>query len=100
MKKKILRYLKLAAATLGLAVVVSACAKPPEYNSHKKLGPQINYTITGIEAGAGITDSTETALSKYHLKSANWQIMPSSTAAMVSTLDKAIKNKEPIVVTG
>lgn len=100
MKKKILRYLKLAAATLGLAVVVSACAKPPEYNSHKKLGSQINYTITGIEAGAGITDSTETALSKYHLKSANWQIMPSSTAAMVSTLDKAIKNKEPIVVTG
>lgn len=100
-KKKILRYLKLVAATLGLAVIVSACGvQPPKYDSNKKLGPQINYTITGIEAGAGVTDSTETALDKYKLKKANWQIMPSSTAAMVSTLDKAIKNKEPIVVTG
>lgn len=98
MKKKILRYLKLAAATLGLAVVVSACAKPPEYNSHKKLGPQINYTITGIEAGAGSMEKTEDALNKYGLKKANWQIMPTSTAAMTSTLDKAVKHKQPIVV--
>ena len=84
---------------LGMVLIVSACAKPPEYDSHKKLGPQINYTITGIEAGAGEMGNTQTLLSKYKLKQANWQIMPSSTAAMISTLDKAVKNKQPIVVT-
>lgn len=100
MKKKILRYLKIAAMVTGLALIVSACAKPASYDSNKKLGPQINYTITGIEAGAGMMGNTQTLLSKYGLKQANWQIMPSSTAAMISTLDKAVKNKEPIVVTG
>src|SRR5699024_8048208 len=29
----------------------------------------------------------------------NWQLMPSSTAAMASTLGKAIDDKKPIVVT-
>ncbi|WP_406946837.1 glycine betaine ABC transporter substrate-binding protein [Lactiplantibacillus plantarum] len=66
-------------------------SKPAEYDSHKKLGPQINYTITGIEAGAGVMANTQTLLSKYKLKQANWQIMPSSTAAMISTLSKAVK---------
>lgn len=58
----------------------------------------MNYTITGIEAGAGSMEKTEDALNKYGLKKANWQIMPTSTAAMTSTLDKAVKHKQPIVV--
>lgn len=100
LKKRILRYLQMATVIICLTAIVSACAKPAEYDSHKKLGPQINYTITGIEAGAGEMANTQTLLSKYKLKQANWQIMPSSTAAMISTLSKAVKNKQPIVVTG
>ncbi|UQS84451.1 glycine/betaine ABC transporter [Apilactobacillus apisilvae] len=84
-----------------LATVLTACSSATSpYNSHKKLGPQINYTITGIDAGAGIMASTQKALSEYPLAQNKWQLQTSSTAAMTSTLGKAIKYKQPIVVTG
>lgn len=70
------------------------------YDTKKPVGEQINYTITGIDAGAGIMSSTEKAISDYQLDKNNWQLQPSSTAAMTSTLAKAIKDKRPIVVTG
>lgn len=70
------------------------------YDAKKPVGEQINYTITGIDAGAGIMSSTEKAISDYQLDKNNWQLQPSSTAAMTSTLAKAIKDKRPIVVTG
>lgn len=66
----------------------------------KPLGEQINYTITGIDAGAGIMLSTQNAIKDYKLDDYNWQLQTSSTAAMTSTLEKAIKDKRPIVVTG
>ena len=81
--------------------MVAACSSQTKpYDSKQKLGPQINYTITGIDAGAGIMASTQTALTDYGLAKDNWQLQTSSTAAMTSTLDKAIKDKRPIVVTG
>ncbi|PLS38223.1 glycine/betaine ABC transporter [Carnobacterium maltaromaticum] len=70
------------------------------YDAKNPVGEQINYTITGIDAGAGIMSSTEKAISDYQLDKNNWQLQPSSTAAMTSTLAKAIKDKRPIVVTG
>lgn len=70
------------------------------YDAKKPVGEQINYTITGIDAGAGIMSNTEKAISDYQLDKNNWQLQPSSTAAMTSTLAKAIKDKRPIVVTG
>lgn len=79
-------------------IILTACGDPPTYKENQKLGKQVNYTITGIEAGAGSMEKTEDALNKYGLKKANWQIMPTSTAAMTSTLDKAVKHKQPIVV--
>lgn len=85
-----------------LASTLSACSssKPAAYNPKEKLGKQINYTITGIDAGAGIMASTQKALNTYDLRQNKWQLQTSSTAAMTSTLDKAIKYKQPIVVTG
>ncbi|WP_125771298.1 glycine betaine ABC transporter substrate-binding protein [Companilactobacillus furfuricola] len=81
--------------------LLAACGSTTApYNPKEKLGPQINYTITGVDAGAGVMSSTQTALDKYGLKEKNWQLQPSSTAAMTSTLDKAIKDKRPIVITG
>ncbi|MBA1434303.1 glycine betaine ABC transporter substrate-binding protein [Bombilactobacillus bombi] len=97
MKKK----LKLGFLSLALITLLVGCsgASLPAYNSQKAVGPQINYTITGIEAGAGIMGRADQALDSYQLKKHNWQLMTSSTAAMISTLDKATKNRQPIVVT-
>ncbi|KRM24357.1 glycine betaine ABC transporter substrate-binding protein [Latilactobacillus graminis] len=86
---------------MGLVMLLTACGSQTKpYDAHEKLGSQINYTITGIDAGAGIMASTQTALTKYHLDDQNWQLQTSSTAAMTSTLDKAIADKRPIVITG
>lgn len=91
----------LIPVVLTLLILLSGCStKVPKYQSKKALGPQINYTITGIDAGAGIMASTQKALSTYGLAKDNWQLQTSSTAAMTSTLDKAIRHKQPIVITG
>ncbi|WP_334329241.1 glycine betaine ABC transporter substrate-binding protein [Companilactobacillus sp. HBUAS59699] len=100
MKKK-LKYLSVFFVALLIIPLITACSSQTQpYDSSKKLGGQINYTITGIDAGAGIMSSTQTALKDYGLSDKNWQLQTSSTAAMTSTLDKAIKEKRPIVVTG
>ena len=96
-------YKKIIAALAMVATVgfLTACSSTqPKYDAKKPLGPQINYTITGIDAGAGIMSSTDKALKAYGLEEKNWQLQPSSTAAMTSTLPKAIADKRPIVVTG
>ena len=96
-------YKKIIAALAMVATVgfLTACSSTqPKYAAKKPLGPQINYTITGIDAGAGIMSSTDKALKAYGLEEKNWQLQPSSTAAMTSTLQKAIADKRPIVVTG
>ncbi|VTZ94709.1 Glycine betaine/carnitine transport binding protein GbuC [Lacticaseibacillus rhamnosus] len=96
-------YKKIIAALAMVATVgfLTACSSTqPKYDAKKPLGPQINYTITGIDAGAGIMSSTDKALKAYGLEQKNWQLQPSSTAAMTSTLQEAIADKRPIVVTG
>ncbi|MCO6017615.1 glycine/betaine ABC transporter [Carnobacterium divergens] len=95
MMKKLMTLL-LAASFL---ILLSSCATGLEpYDAKKPLGEQINYTITGIDAGGGIMSATDKAIEDYKLT--NWQLQPSSSAAMTSTLEKAIKDKRPIVVTG
>ncbi len=59
----------------------------------------VDYTITGIEPGAGITVTTEKAIEEYENLS-GWTLETSSTAAMVTALEEAISNEEPIIVTG
>ncbi|WP_085520571.1 glycine betaine ABC transporter substrate-binding protein [Tuberibacillus sp. Marseille-P3662] len=62
------------------------------------IGEKTDWTITGIDAGAGQMQVTRKkvmtgyGLDKWHLKS-------SSGTAMTAALQKAIKNKEPIIVT-
>ncbi|MFB7155584.1 glycine betaine ABC transporter substrate-binding protein [Lysinibacillus sp. NPDC056232] len=84
----------LAGAKIGLVV--------PSYmdvNSIEDLKKQADRTITGIEPGAGITAATEKALDEYD-NLADWNLLTSSSGAMTTSLAKAIKNKEDIVVTG
>ncbi|TLS35567.1 glycine betaine ABC transporter substrate-binding protein [Pseudalkalibacillus caeni] len=63
------------------------------------VGEELDYTITGIEPGAGIMSATNKALEEYDsLK--GWTLQESSSAAMAAALGKAIDKEEPIIVTG
>lgn len=77
----------------------------PEYvdiNSIAELrgqGARFNGTIYGIEPGAGLTKQTqERMLPEYELES-EFQLLTSSTAAMLTELDRAIRAERDIVVT-
>ncbi|MFA1819956.1 glycine betaine ABC transporter substrate-binding protein [Virgibacillus oceani] len=63
------------------------------------VGEEVDYTITGIEPGAGITQATNTALEDYE-NLAGWHHEEASTAAMLTELRTAIENEEPIIVAG
>lgn len=98
MKKSLpIKLISLASASLLLA----ACngEDTSEDNGETSIGEQLNYTITGIEPGAGITERTEQALEEYD-NLQDWELETSSTAGMMGQLDSAINNEEPIVVTG
>ncbi|MDQ0298163.1 glycine betaine/proline transport system substrate-binding protein [Salibacterium salarium] len=60
---------------------------------------EMDYTITGIEPGAGVVGSAETAVEEYDSLN-GWTVETSSGGAMATALGEAIENEEPIVVTG
>ncbi|HER5551722.1 ABC transporter permease/substrate binding protein [Streptococcus pyogenes] len=84
----------LKGTKLGLAV--------PKYmtdvNSIEDLSKQADQKITGIEPGAGIMAEAKKTLKEYHNLS-SWELVAASTGAMTTSLDQAIKKKDPIVVT-
>lgn len=59
----------------------------------------VDYTIIGIEPGAGITQQAKETLEEYE-NLAGWELQESSTAGMLAELENAIKNKDPIIITG
>ncbi|SEQ58969.1 glycine betaine/proline transport system substrate-binding protein [Granulicatella balaenopterae] len=84
----------LTGARVGLVV--------PAYmdvNSISDLTTQANQTITGVESGAGVVSATEQVLKDYP-NLADWQLVPSSSGAMVTALGKAIENGQDIIITG
>ena len=96
-------------AIIGL-VVLAACSDDDtsenddtpnknESSASEDYSEAVNYTITGIEPGAGISVATEKAIEEYD-SLAGWEVELSSTAAMMSELEKAIDNEEPIIITG
>ncbi|HHC5116106.1 TPA: ABC transporter permease/substrate binding protein [Streptococcus pyogenes] len=84
----------LKGTKLGLAV--------PKYmtdvNSIEDLSKQADQKITGIEPGAGIMAAAKKTLKEYHNLS-SWELVAASTGAMTTSLDQAIKKKDPIVMT-
>lgn len=58
---------------------------------------QFNGEITGIDAGAGVMQTTEELIEAYDL---NYELITSSGPAMTAALSSAIENEEWIVVTG
>lgn len=70
-----------------------------DVDSIADLKDQAGKVITGIEPGAGITESTKKALETYD-NLGDWTLSTSSSGAMTTQLGQAIKNEEPIIVTG
>ncbi len=100
-RKKIFIYLASFVLVILVIFLLSLNSnKLPRYNAQKSVGNQTEYTITGIEAGAGIMSTTQKAVSAYGLNKSGWQLQTSSTAVMLSQLGKAMKNHQSIVITG
>lgn len=60
---------------------------------------EMDYTITGIEPGSGITESARATLDAYD-NLEGWELQESSTGGMMVELEQAISNEEPIIITG
>lgn len=91
---------------LSFTLLLAACGSSEEGSNgsgqetaSNSLGEALDYTITGIEPGAGITQLTLNTLEEYE-NLEGWTLLESSTAGMIGALDQAIKNEEPIIVTG
>jgi len=69
-----------------------------DLKDNDSLGESVDWTITGIDPGAGIMMMTEKAMEEYELD--NWNLEESSEAAMLATLSEAYDNEEPIIFTG
>ena len=94
-------------AGLSLSLVVAGCGQDDSASNGNNGGnetttnfsEELDYTITGIEPGAGITGQAINTLEEYE-NLEGWELEESSTAGMIGSLDAAIKNEEPIIVTG
>lgn len=64
----------------------------------EEVGKQVNFTITGIEPGAGLMTGTEKVIVEYGLD--EWNLLASSSAAMAKVLQDAYASEQPIIVTG
>src|SRR5699024_8935596 len=68
-----------------------------DLKDNEALGDELDWQITGIDPGAGIMALSEDALEEYELE--QWDLQNSSEAAMLTELEDAVDNEEPIVVT-
>ncbi|WP_208560733.1 glycine betaine ABC transporter substrate-binding protein [Marinilactibacillus kalidii] len=82
------------------ALLLSACStsEGAEDTGENHLGEQLDYTITGTEPGAGLTQMAHDTIETYD-NLEGWTLQESSAAGMITELDQAIQNEEPIIVT-
>jgi glycine betaine/proline transport system substrate-binding protein len=90
--------LTLVAAGCGSDDKGSSDGASSEGNGEVNYSEAVDYKITGIEAGAGVFKASEQVLEDYGLD--GWEVQASSSGAMATALGEAIKNEEPIIVTG
>ena len=88
----------LLALCLIMAFALTGCGSSATSSKSASLGDKIDYTITGIDAGAGEMGMAKDALSQYDLS--DWTLQSGSDATMTAALAKAEKEKKPIVVVG
>lgn len=70
-----------------------------EINHVEDLTDEADKTLTSIEPGAVIIEQAKTAIDTYDNLS-DWEVQPSSTGAMLTSLGQALQNEEEIVMTG
>jgi len=96
-------------AGLSLSLVAAGCGSDDsegntsgdngEGGSEKAaIGEELDYTITGIDAGSGVVGAAKSAVEEYGLE--EWEVQTSSGAAMTQSLGDAIEDEEPVIVTG
>src|SRR5699024_11288374 len=91
-------------AGLSLSLVAAGCGQADANDTSNNAkesttneSEEMDYTITGLEPGAGQTELNDQAIDEYE-SLAGWEQETSSTGAMLSALDKAIENEEPIMI--
>jgi ABC-type proline/glycine betaine transport system substrate-binding protein len=62
------------------------------------IGAEVDYTIVGIEPGAGLMMATNEVITEYGLD--EWTLLESSSAAMATELRSAYEEERPVIVTG
>ncbi|WP_077324985.1 glycine betaine ABC transporter substrate-binding protein [Virgibacillus siamensis] len=67
-----------------------------DLKGNTELGEATDWTIIGIDPGAGIMQNTQKALKEYGLD--KWTLTQSSGSAMLSQLQKKMEDKEKIIV--
>ncbi|HLR89088.1 MAG TPA: glycine betaine ABC transporter substrate-binding protein [Atopostipes sp.] len=82
--------------SISLVMFLAACGNSNE--SSGDYSKDVDYQITGIEAGAGVFKASETAVKEYGLD--GWEVVASSSGAMATALGEAIDKEQPIIVTG
>lgn len=94
---------KFLGMTMGMttALVLAGCGSNEEATGgeNASISEAVDYTVIGIEPGAGLTGLSHTALEEYE-NLEGWELEESSTAGMLTLLGQAIENEEPIIVSG
>jgi len=96
-------------AGLSLSLVAAGCGSDDDSNTDNdasdngnddvNYSEEMDYTITGIEPGAGVFKASEEATEEYDNLD-GWEVQASSSGAMATALGEAVSNEEPIIVTG
>src|SRR5690625_5850728 len=89
-------------ACLSLSLIAAGCGESTDDSAQSEeedvnVSEEMEYTITGIEPGAGQTETNEEAIETYDSLS-GWEQEISSTGDMLTELDEANSNEEQIVV--
>jgi len=91
--------------SISLVMFLAACGNSNDGSGNDNQEDQavdyskeVDYQITGIEAGAGVFQASEDAVEEYGLD--GWEVVASSSGAMATALGEAIAKEEPIIVTG
>lgn len=95
MIKKFIGIATFVVVLIGL----TACGSDDESNGDEFIGETLDYTIIGIDPGAGLMDLTIDEVMPAYGIDDTWEVTESSDTAMTSELSQAIEDEEPIIVT-
>lgn len=92
-----MRKLTITLFAFILGMVLSACSATSDTSEGESAEKELELDeIIGIEPGSGTMNMAEETVEEYNL---DMELVPSSEPAMLTELQEAIKEEEPIVVT-